>query len=251
MKKTILIYILMIFLYSCDRNDALDCIQKRGDIVEETYELGAFTKIRVNRGVELMLQHGEGQNVRVKTGENLLSDIVVEVIEGQLIISDLNHCNFVRDDNITKAYVTSPDIEEIRCSTEYPIRSIGTLTYPNLTIFAENYQKPDVYSVGDFNLTVDCEVLNVYSNGVSLFDIDGNARNLFVGFYSGVGRFEGKSLVADDVQIYHNGQNDILVNPQESLRAEIINTGNILSYNRPDSIDVTSIYHGDLIFIND
>ena len=251
MKKFMLIYILIGFLHSCDSNEAWDCIQKRGDTVEESYELGAFTKIRVNRGVELMLQQGDVQSVSVKTGENLLNDIVVEVVEGQLVISDLNHCNFVRDDNITKAYVTSPNIEEIRCSTEYPVSSIGTLTYPKLTIFSENYQKPDVYSLGDFDLTVDCEVLNVYSNGVSIFDIDGNAGDLFVGFYSGVGRFEGKSLVADNVQIYHNGQNDILVDPQESLRAEIISTGNIISYNRPDSIDVTSIYRGDLIFIDD
>lgn len=251
MKKTVLVYILISSFCSCDRDDAWDCIQQRGDTVEEIYELETFSRIRVNRGVELMLQQGDVQSVSVKTGDNLLNDIIVEVVEGQLVISDLNHCNFVRDNKITKAYVTSPDIEEIRCSTEYPIRSVGTLAYPNLTIFAENYQKPDVYSLGDFDLTVNCEVLNVYSNGVSIFDIDGNADDLFVGFYSGVGRFEGRSLIADNVQIYHNGQNDMLVDPQQSLRAQIISTGNIISYNRPDSLDVTSIYHGDLIFIDD
>lgn len=251
MKNFIIVFLCLVITSSCQQEDAWDCIQKSGDQIEQVYELENFTKIRVNRGVELILQQADAQSVSVETGENLLSDIDIRVEDNQLIISDLNHCNLVRDGNNTKAYVSSPNIEEILCSTQYPISSEGILEYDKLNLVSENFQKPDVYSVGDFDLSVNCDKLNIFSNAVSIFNIEGEVNELFIGFYSGVCRFEGKSLIAENIRIFHDGQNDILVYPQQSLKGQIRSTGNVISFNQPPDVDLSSLYHGELIFIDD
>lgn len=245
-----ILFILICLSLSCDDQDGWDCLQTAGQTVEEIYEVGAFDKIRVNRNVELILKQGDTQRVRIETGENLLSDIEVEVIEGQLILSDLNHCNFVRDSGITKAFVTAPNIEEIRCSTQFLISSDGVLSYDKLNLISENYLKPDIYSVGDFNLTIDCNQLNVASNGVSIFNIDGKVNDLYVGFFAGIGRFEGQSLMAENVRVFHEGNNDIVVNPQQKLTGQIRSTGNVISHNQPQTVDVTELYLGKVIFVD-
>jgi hypothetical protein len=66
-----------------------------------------------------------------------------------------------------------------------------------------------------------------------------------------VGRFEGKALKAENVRIFHDGQNDIIVNPQQSLTGQLRSTGNVVSYNEPPELDIFSLYQGEIIFIDD
>ena len=67
-------------------------------------------------------------------------------------------------------------------------------------------------------------------------------------FFSGSGRFEGESLIAQHVEIFHRGTNDIFVNPQLSISGELRSTGNVISVTQPLIIDVEEFYTGRLIF---
>jgi hypothetical protein len=243
------IIIIFIFL-GCDSPNGWDCLQTAGNLTEQSFDLENFNKIRVNRNIELILKQGDIQEVVIRTGENLLNDVSAEVIDGQLIINDDNNCNFVRDFGITKAYVTSPNITEILCSTQFKISSDGVLAYEELNLISENFEKPDIFSVGDFELDVNCQKLNVYSNGVSIFRIRGTVEDLFIGFYSGLGRFEGENLISEKINILHDGSNDMIVNPQQELSGEMRGTGDIISHNTPPLINIDEFYTGRLIFVN-
>jgi len=59
---------------------------------------------------------------------------------------------------------------------------------------------------------------------------------------------EAENLVAQNVTLDHRGSNDILVNPQQSLRGVIRGTGDVVSVNRPALVDVEVLYKGQLIF---
>jgi hypothetical protein len=83
---------------------------------------------------------------------------------------------------------------------------------------------------------------------LSFFYLDGPVENLFVGFYSGSGRFEGENLVVQNADIYHRGSNDMVVNPQLSLTGQLLGTGNLISVNEPPLVDVERIYTGQLLF---
>ena len=134
MKKILLIFI-GILLLSCDSENANDCFQKTGGIISQEIVVADFTKIKVNRDVELVLKEGATQKVVIETGENLLNDVSAVVSGNQLVLTDSNTCNYVRDYNVTKVYVTAPNITEIISSTQFQISSDGVLNYPILDVF--------------------------------------------------------------------------------------------------------------------
>ena len=247
MKK--IIYILsFFFIVACNSEDASDCFQTEGNIVQQEVIVGSFEKILVNRDIELIVKVGPEYKVTIETGENLLNDVLAEVVNNELQLSDFNSCNYVRDYGITKVYVTAPNITRIRNSSQYEVSSEGILTFPELSLVSEDFNVPGSFTVGDFRLQINNDKLNIVSNNISSFYISGTVNNLLVGFYSGAGRFEGESLIAQNVDVLHRGSNDMIVNPQISLTGELRGTGNLISVNQPPTVDVEQFYTGELIF---
>lgn len=247
MKKIIYILILT-FIVACNSEDALDCFQTEGNIVQQEVVVSSFEKIVVNRDIELIIKEGQEYTVTIETGENLLNDVLATVVDNELQLSDYNSCNYVRDYGITKVYVTAPNITEIRNSSQYEVSSNGVLTYSNLTLISEDFNAPGSFTVGDFRLQINNDKLRVVSNNISSFYITGTVNSLFVGFYAGAGRFEGENLIAQNVDVFHRGSNDMVVNPQISLTGELRGTGNLISVNQPPTVQVEQFYTGELIF---
>ena len=246
MKKRV--YILLIVIFACNSEDANDCFQLSGNIIQQEVNVSNFEKILVNRDIELIIKEASEYKVTIETGENLINDIKVEVTDNQLILTDNNTCNYVRDYGITKIYVQSPNLNEIRTSTQYEISSDGILNYDTLTLYSEDVINESEFTIGDFRLSIDAINLTIASNNLSFFYIDGVVDNLFVGFYAGSSRFEGENLIAKNIEVYHRGSNDMIVNPIQSLTGELRGTGNLISVNTPPTVDIEQIYNGTLIF---
>lgn len=244
-----LLYILSIVLVlSCNKEDANDCFQTSGPIVTQNVVVSDFERILVNRGVTLFLSEGAEHSVIVESGKNLINDVQVSVINNRLIVSDNNTCNFVRDYGLTKIYVTAPNISEIRSSTQYDITSLGTLNYPNLELFSEDFNGGSEYTVGDFRLDVNMQTLDITSNNLASFFINGTVDTLEIGFFSGSGRLEGANLIAQNVDVYHRGENDIIINPQQELTGRLVSTGNVIAKTFPPVVDVEVLFSGQLLF---
>lgn len=123
-----LVYALLILLsVGCNSEKSWDCFKSSGDIIQNEIAVASFTKIIVWDRTKLVIQQGDEQKVVVETGENLMANVEVSVANRKLEIRDKNSCNLVRDYGITKIYVTSPNITEIRSSSGYLIESVGTL----------------------------------------------------------------------------------------------------------------------------
>ena len=245
MKKFIYLFIFIVF--ACDKEDASDCFQTEGELITQEFTVTEFQKILVNRDVELIISQGENYRVIVETGSNLLNDIEVRVVGNELQLTDNNTCNFVRDYGVTKVYVTTPNLTEIRSSTQFDISSDGILSFDNLKLISEDFNYSESFTVGDFKLSVSTNTLSVVSNNISSFYIDGVTEELFVGFYSGTGRFEGQDLIANHIDIFHRGSNDIIVHPIESLSGELRGTGDLIMVNQPSIVSVEQFYTGQLI----
>jgi hypothetical protein len=239
-----------VFLVSCDTEGGWDCIQTAGVTVERTIVVEPFEEILVNRDVELILKEGPDFNVLIQTGENLIGDVEVIVVNNRLELSDNNTCNYVRDYGITKIYVTAPNITEIRNSSQFEVSSDGVLAYPELRLISEDFTESDAFAVGDFRLEVNTNQLGITSNSISSYYITGETNNLRVSFFSGEGRFEGENLIAQNVTVYHRGSNDMFVNPQQSLSGEMVGTGDLISVTTPPIVDVEVLYTGNLIFLD-
>ena len=246
-----LVYIVFVLLLaSCNSENAGDCFQTTGPIIQEEVSLDTFDKILVNRDVELIVKDGTEQKVVIETGKNLLNDVEAIVTDGKLILSDNNSCNYVRDYGVTKVFVTSPNITEIRSSTQYDISSDGVLTYPSLTILSEDYNAPNTFTVGDFRLRIDNTSFSVVFNNLSNCYVSGSTTNLNVTYAAGLSRFEGRNLIAQKVSIWNRSSNDMIINPIQQITGKISGTGNVICVNHPPIVNVEEQYKGRLIFEN-
>ena len=247
MKKLICILAIIIF-FSCNNENTSDCFQTAGLIIQQEVTVSTFNKILVNRDIELIIKQGAAQKVTIETGKNLINDVEVVVLDGKLILTDTNSCNYVRNYGVTKVYVTAPNITEIRSSTQYEIRSDGVLTYPDLTILSEDFNAPNSFTNGNFKLQIDNNSFNLVFNNLSNCFISGETNNLTITFAAGTSRFEGENLEAQHVVLWNRSSNDMIVNPQLSLTGKISGTGNVIAVTRPLVVDVQEVYKGRLIF---
>ncbi len=239
------------FFFSCNSENAPDCIQETGDIVRNEIEVSEFTKITVLEKVSLILKQGDTQKVEIETGEFLMDEITAEVVDGRLLLSNDNGCNLFRDYGVTKVYVTSPNITEIRSNTGLSISSDGVLSYEDLTLYSESYTDPDMETTdGEFDLEVDSESLVILTNGIAYFKLKGTSNSMNITVAAGDSRIEAENLMANSVILNHRGTNDIQVNPQESISGVIRGTGDVIGYNEPDTIEVEELYTGKLIFMD-
>lgn len=238
-----------LLFWSCNTEDGLNCFQAAGTIIQQEYDVKTFEKILVRERVQLIVSQGPVQKVVVETGENLLNDIVVTSINNTLSVKNDNGCNLVRDYGITKVFVTSPNITEIRNSSGLEVQSDGVLSYPELLLISEDEENQDQFHIdGDFRLELNVGAINLIGTGISNFFLSGTASEAQFEIFNGDGRIEAADLLIDDLTIYHRGTQKMIVHPINSIRGEIRGLGDVISVNEPPIVDVQEFYTGRLIF---
>ena len=236
-------------MISCNSENVPDCIQTAGDLVREEIVVPEFTKITVFEKVALILKEGDTQKVEVETGKNLKEEVSVTVEGDRLILRNENGCNLFREYGLTTVYVTSPSITEIRSSTGLPIQSDGVLAYPSLTLLSESFVVPEAETTdGEFDLNLNTVNLSIVVNGIAYFKLRGNTQNFNVTVAAGDSRVDAQELIAQTLSMNHRGSNNLLVNPQESISGVIRGYGDVISFNRPDIVEVEELFNGRLIF---
>lgn len=249
--KMYIVTFLTFMISACNGDQTPDCFQNGGDIIREEVLVPDFNKITVFENIELILKNGPTQKVEIETGEFLREEVRTEVKDGRLIVTDGNNCNLFRAYGSTKIYVTSPGIEEIRSSTGFPIRSDGPLSYDSLTLYSESFIAPEAGTTdGSFDLELASQNVNAIVNGIAFLRLRGTTVNLTVNIAAGDSRIEAGTLSAENVSLNHRGSNDIVVNPQQTLSGIIRGTGDVVSRNRPPTVEVEELYTGRLIFQN-
>ncbi len=236
-------------LLACNGDNVPDCFQNAGNLVREEVEVSEFTKITVFDNVTLYVKQGPEQKVEIETGEYLRNEVSATVEDGRLLLHDTNDCNFTRKYGLTTIYVTVPNLTEIRSSTGFPVTSEGVLSFPTLSLLSERFNDPEADNTsGAFQLELDCQSLNIVSNGIAYFHLIGKTVNFNVTLAAGDSRLEARDLKAQNINFNHRGSNDMLVYPERSLKGVIRGTGDVISFSRPDQVEVEEIYTGRLIY---
>lgn len=249
--KYILLLGTMLLLAACSSDSAPDCFQSAGDITREEVTVSNFTKITVFEKVGLVLKEGPEIKVEAETGENLRNEVEVIVEDDRLILRNTNDCNYVRDYGLTKIFVTAPNITEIRSSTGLKVESDGVLAYPRLNLISESFNNPESETTdGEFDLDLNADAVTVLVNGIAYFKLRGSTDFFDVTIAAGDSRIESQNLIANTIELDHRGSNDILVNPLQEIKGEIRGTGDVISFNRPDIIQIEELFKGKLIFKN-
>ena len=248
MKKLFLLLSFLLVFISCEKPS--ECIESTGDMVSRDIPVNPFSKIKVYRGISLVIMQGAEYKVTIQSGSNLIDNIEITQVDNQLILKDKTTCNWLRDYGQTTVCITTPNLEEIYSKTDRDISSSGILTFPILRLYAldKNGDGEDSAGTGDFHININNNQLVIENNTVSRYYISGQTDDLRINFYDGNGRFMGDNLNAKSVDVYHRGSNDILVKPIERISGKMVSTGNIILKNIPPIVDIQQLYHGRVIY---
>ncbi len=249
MKKLLFIIFGFILFTACDKEDAPNCFQTTGDIIQQEIKVEAFEELIVYDRVKLFIEQGPTHKIVVEAGKNLINNVSAVVEDGRLSLRNSDNCNLFREYNTTKIYVTVPNLTWLQNASNNTIESVGTLNFPVIWIRSLNQEKdPGIYTNGDFKLNLVSDFIRVTGDEYSNYFLSGSTSHLNLFIADGDGRFEGKDLISGIVEIQHRGTNKLFVNPQNELKGEIRSTGDVISVNRPPIVNLPSFYTGKLIF---
>lgn len=241
--------LLLLLVQACDKEDAPDCFKTVGKMTSKEVSVEAFHELIVYKGIKLFIEQGPEHKVVIESGENLIGEISAEVENGRLSLKNGNGCNLFRDYNVTKVYVTVPDLTWLQNAGNNVIEGRGELHFPEIWLRSYDQEKdPEIYTIGDFRLHLISDKIRITSDNYSNFFLTGKVNSFDVYIADGDARLEGRDLIAQTVDIQHRGTNKIIVNPQQLLKGEIRSTGDVISVNRPPVVDVETFYSGRLIF---
>ncbi len=251
MNKSPLFIPLFLLIFSCNTEDAPDCLQTTGTIINREVEVGNFSKLIVEDAISVVIKQAPQQKVTVETGENLFSDINLEVKNQTLYLQDNSGCNWFRDYGVTTVYIETPNLTLIRNTSVRSISSNGLLSFENLDLISNTQAGVDnAFKSGDFNLQLACERLSISANGLSIFTLSGTADRAFISFTDEAPRLDGENLVINKLTVFQRSATYMKVFPVEAIYGEIRGTGNVISLNRPPIVEVMQYYTGELIFLD-
>ncbi|WP_284652864.1 head GIN domain-containing protein [Flavobacterium terrisoli] len=248
MKKSIFFIALVLVFISCEKPS--DCIESTGEIITKQVPVAPFKKIKVYRGIEVVITDGPETKVEIVAGENFIDNVQVRQNGDQLIFENETSCNWVRSYGRVKILVTTPTLEEVYSKTDRDISSNGALTFPYISFISmdKDGDGESGAGTGDFIINVNNDYLNIANNNVSRFYLTGQTNTAEFNFYFGDGRIEAENLTAQNVKVYHRGSNDMIVKPIQSIIGVMNSTGNIILKNVPPVVDVDELYQGRVIY---
>lgn len=248
MKKFSVLIVLFLIFNACEKPS--DCIESTGAIITKDVTVQPFKRIKVYRGIEVVITEGAETKVQIEAGENFISNVEVIQNGDQLIFKDEASCNWVRSYGRIRILVTTPTLEEVYSKTDRNISSNGVLTFPNINFISidKDGDGEAGAGTGDFILNINNNYLNISNNNVSRFYISGQTNTANFNFYFGDGRIEAQNLIAQNMLIYHRGSNDMIVKPIQSITGVLNSTGNVVLKNVPPIVDVQELYQGSVIY---
>lgn len=236
-------------LTSCNSEDATDCLQTDGEPITRSITLPDFTRVRIDNDISIEITQGPTQQITIETRANLWSDLTFKVENDTFIAQNNNDCNLLREYKQTTVQLTTPNLTFIKNNSIGEVRSIGTLNFPVLRL--ESITTPGLPSVnksGDFILDLNCEMFTLAANGNSDFYITGSALMANISFSDEFPFLQGENFLIDDLTLRHAGAAPMIVHPINSIKGQIIATGDVIARNEPPNEDVVQLFTGRLIY---
>lgn len=244
MRLTVLLVLFFGLFWQCSSLE--ECLQSSGKTEVKTMQMPAFQHIEVGERVSVTIEKATQHEIVITTGSNLMPNVEAKVEEGVLKLSDHNTCNWTRSFGTTQILVRTPTLENIFVHTEQTISSQGVLEFPVIRLVAMTTNGK--VSVGEVDLTVQCNQLVIDSNGDTFFTVRGNANQGIINFYHGLGYFYGENLVMQQLQVFHRGGHDMRIRVTDQVTGKLLSTGNLVLLQVPQTVDVEQLFTGKVIY---
>lgn len=229
-------------LGSCKKGSLTDCKLTTGEITTEYRDIEIFNNILLKDNVNIILEKSDTSSVIVEAGANLLGGISTVVNDlGTLEIRNNNKCDWARDFSTPiNVYIKYNNIDTI----EY--RSIGSITTKD-TLRTDTLLVRVMEGAGKIDITID--VVRLYCQihyGTADIIMNGKCGLSFV-YSASFGLVDLRDLETTIVYVTNRSSNNVFVNSNYTLGAEIASIGDIYYKGNPSNITFDRTGSGNLI----
>ena len=234
-KKTIvklaLLSLTVILLTACQFNG----VKGSGNVVTENRTVNTFTKIKVDKGLDVVLEQSDETSITVIADDNLQKHIKTTVENGVLTItSDINNYINVESKEII---VKAPHIEsiDICCGVNFNAKN----TIKNNTIALKSS------SGSSMNIAIETEKATCETSSGSNIKVYGKAIAMEAASSSG-STIDAEKLLSNDIIASASSGSIIEIYPLVSLNADASSGGVINYHNVPKNINKKSSSGGSI-----
>jgi hypothetical protein len=231
LKYTILLLLPIILLgwAGCDKS-GVNCITSNGKTIRQERILSDFDSIDVGDYVNIFIKQDSVNKVWVESGQNIIDGITTEVIDRQLVIRNINKCNWLRSYDVpVNVYLSVRNLLKIYYLSSGNVSSTNTLRSSSLDIEAWG---------GSGTIDIDMDIYEgvfILQMGTADFNLHG--RCAITSVYSGdYGFFQCKNLNAGYMYVTNKSSNDCYVKASQYLEATVGSIGNIYYTGNPDTL---------------
>lgn len=235
-KKITIFLALGVVLFSCKKENRLDCFKSNGAETTDVRDPGAFSVIEVDNKMDLYIRQGTEYKVEVTAGKNLIKNILTSVTDGTLRVDNNNTCNFVRGykKNIT-LNITLPYLKFVKNNA---VGTVNILDFNQDTLVVRTESSGDIHITGNFN------EVRTSSHGNGDMYVQGTANRFYV-YTNGTNFVYASDLVVKDfafVQTVSLGDCFVNGSQLQDFSYNIGSSGNVYYSGNPPSItDVSEV----------
>ena len=243
-KRLVLVFpvIVLLIISSCSKNS---CVKSSGEIVEEERLIEEFTKLTIEDLFTVYYKHDSINRVVISAGKNLIDQIITEVSDSNLLIENINRCNWMRSLKVRpEITVYAKKINTVLMNGESDFISIDTITTEVFTY--------EVWSgVSSTELLLDCSQLNFSLNATTGdYNISGRAGVEYI-YSVGNSYVYASNLMSAFSFISSNSTGDIYVNSSQKIEVHLLNSGDIFYSGCPSvALIIEQLSTGSLIHLD-
>jgi len=201
----------------------------------EEREPGSFSGVRVSEGIDVYLQQGERERVRVEVEGTDPSNILTEISGSYLKIHRKGN---VFGNNIeAKVYVTYVNIDKLSASSAGSIYSEDPIQSRNMVI--------SVSSAGSVEVNLDAGSAEVSCSSAGDVELKGKVGNLRLDA-SSAGEIDAFDLEADEVDAQASSGASVKFNVSRALKAHASSGGSIRYRGNPENSATNSSSGGSV-----
>ncbi|MEO8719725.1 MAG: head GIN domain-containing protein [Ginsengibacter sp.] len=198
----------------------LKSIKGDGNLKTEVREVSGFTSLSSRGSIEVQINYGNTNNIKVEADENLLPYIETTVDDGTLLVQFKKNLNLKPRSKMV-VYVSMNKIKNLQLSGSGNINGTGEFG-------SDEQTKVNISGSGNINLNSvsfkDAE-LNISGSG-NIELKKGNVENLKASV-SGSGNIDCSGVTSQNVVVKISGSGNASVNVNKDLSASINGSGNV------------------------
>ncbi|HLW62705.1 MAG TPA: DUF2807 domain-containing protein [Flavobacterium sp.] len=243
MKKSIVLLLLLI-IAGCSGEDA--CFSKKGDTVSQENFIAAFHTIDIPMNVSAEIIPSENYKLEIHSFENRIEILSFSVKDSVLTIKNDLSCTMLKSYETALLKIHSPTLKEIHSRTQFRVYSSDTLRYPDLFLISSipNEESASTH----FDLKINNQKLAIEDNQVAFFELKGKTDFFDIGFYGANSTLDARHLIAKKINVYHRSNQNIHLFPKNNIQGTIASVGHIYLYNKPDTLEISRLYSGEVIY---